>query len=272
MRIRSTFQDYYDGVQAYGVDTTRTYVRVPKLVPVSEVSCHGPDLNVVEDCSLSWGPEDTLCGLPYHTKISARFLGFCGRYYPLLECEQIQHRRVRDGHRIAHQTEVVATAYLHTLDALDEYIAAAELDYSPRNRKRWRWSYETSVAQLRKAFAYLLDYCDRYEHHDTFQDLGAPVYIVESVARAAQADYCKRPVQVPETLTYGELVYLLNPHLKTLDLPTVVDPYTCYQTIAQYLSGVLGNVESRGAELTDAQQVQRHGFDARCGFRKRPRR
>jgi hypothetical protein len=61
----------------------------------------------------------------------------------------------------------------------------------------------------------------------------------------------------------------LNPSLKKLDFQTVKDPYTAYQDIFQFVSGVLNSRENDTVEISDKDKIQKHGFD-KWSFRKLP--
>jgi hypothetical protein len=63
----------------------------------------------------------------------------------------------------------------------------------------------------------------------------------------------------------------LNPKLKDLGFFRIHDAFSCYQTIAQYISGVLTNTEIKGSNMTSNEKVQSHGFDSKYGFRTRPK-
>lgn len=61
------------------------------------------------------------------------------------------------------------------------------------------------------------------------------------------------------------------PNLKDLGLHRVMDPYTTYQEIAMYISGVMGLSQCPTVEISDKSKVLKHGFDPRYGFRTRPK-
>lgn len=72
------------------------------------------------------------------------------------------------------------------------------------------------------------------------------------------------------TAGYGK--FTINPILKNVEFVKAVDPYTAFQEIQMFISGVLGT-GSDGSDIvmTEKQKVQQHGFDVKYGFRKRPK-
>jgi len=60
---------------------------------------------------------------------------------------------------------------------------------------------------------------------------------------------------------------VLNPCLKALDFQTVIDPYTAFQEIMMYISGVLGTPSNPMVAVSEKTKVAKHGFD-KWSFRK----
>jgi hypothetical protein len=59
----------------------------------------------------------------------------------------------------------------------------------------------------------------------------------------------------------------LNPSLKKLNFQKTKDPFTAYQEIYQYVSGVLNSPENKMVKLSDKDKIDKHGFD-KWSFRK----
>ena len=57
--------------------------------------------------------------------------------------------------------------------------------------------------------------------------------------------------------------------LKQVEFVKVFDPYTCFQEIEMYLSGVLGGMSPKMIECSDEVRLESHGFDKRVSFRHR---
>jgi hypothetical protein len=68
---------------------------------------------------------------------------------------------------------------------------------------------------------------------------------------------------------YADQVIHLNPSLKKLDFQKFKDPYTAYQDIFQYVSGVLNSRENYMVKVSDKDKIAKHGFNE-WSFRKLP--
>ena len=63
---------------------------------------------------------------------------------------------------------------------------------------------------------------------------------------------------------------ILNPRLADIGFQRLVDPYTCFQAISQFIEGVVPGQQMPMMAISDASQVRKKGFDPKYGFRKRP--
>lgn len=68
-----------------------------------------------------------------------------------------------------------------------------------------------------------------------------------------------------------EQIITLNPDLTPFRFETRKDPYTAYQDIFQYVSGVLNAPENKMVEISNEDKIAKHGFDKRS-FRKDPKK
>lgn len=66
------------------------------------------------------------------------------------------------------------------------------------------------------------------------------------------------------------VVVVRNPCLKDLNLQRVLDPYTAFQDISQFISGVVPGQHMPMVQLSDKDQIRKKGFDPKYGFRTRP--
>lgn len=62
-----------------------------------------------------------------------------------------------------------------------------------------------------------------------------------------------------------------NPTLKDLRLQNILDPYSCFQNIEQFISGVVPGQQMPMVTLSDKHMVLKKGFDPKYGFRTRPK-
>ena len=66
-----------------------------------------------------------------------------------------------------------------------------------------------------------------------------------------------------------ETTISLGPCLKDLAFYKIKDPYTTYQDIFQYVSGVLNQLEAKMMKITDKDKAAKHGFNE-WSFKKLP--
>jgi len=62
----------------------------------------------------------------------------------------------------------------------------------------------------------------------------------------------------------------VNINLKSINYQTQVDTYTAYQSIYQYISGVLNSKENNMVQISNQDKIDKHGFD-KWSFRKMPK-
>lgn len=309
MRILSKFQDYYDCILAQGQDDAVVFVRERKLVPVSAPSSGwpweaayrdaevGPSRLCVKDQANLKRPElrEGTLVQPWHRTYVEAFLILAGRAYPVwveegegakLWVEALVHDRERPAHRpLAAPTPAVLEQRLRSaLEAWRERpagrlmqapeVKSRRLEFGPsylQNRERAgrRRAYEAAREQfLAQDFTAL--------HLAT----GAPVLLVGppqafAVSRygaqtSVDAQWHMQVKQVLAATPSGTTVALANPRLASLSWASAHDPASCFQTIAQFIGGVVPGRQMPMVEISDQSKVAKHGFDPRYGFRKRP--
>lgn len=86
------------------------------------------------------------------------------------------------------------------------------------------------------------------------------------------------PHHMPEALRKARAIggcganaaLILNPRLADIGFQRLVDPYTCFQAISQFIEGVVPAQQMPMVAISDASQVRKKGFDPKYGFRTRP--
>lgn len=79
----------------------------------------------------------------------------------------------------------------------------------------------------------------------------------------------KCPIIVVNASQKDEYV-TLNPNLKSLSYQTQKDPYTLFQTVYMFLSGVLGTPEKQPRPVSDKIIAANHGHDGEYSFKNLP--
>lgn len=59
------------------------------------------------------------------------------------------------------------------------------------------------------------------------------------------------------------------PYLRSLGFQRIKDPYTAFQDISMYISGVMAQKQNPMVTISDKSKILKHGFDPIYGFRKR---
>jgi hypothetical protein len=70
--------------------------------------------------------------------------------------------------------------------------------------------------------------------------------------------------------SYKDEYITLNPNLKSIGYQTQKDPYTLFQTIYMFLSGVLGTPEKEPRPVSDEIKAANHGHDGEYSFKNVP--
>lgn len=104
-------------------------------------------------------------------------------------------------------------------------------------RKWWSGCYQRFFEHKTDAFL------------EIFHEYQTPLFLIKSSSKGA--------------------ILELNPKLKDVSFQRIKDPYTAYQDIFQYVSGVLNSRENYMVKITDKDKIAKHGFD-KHSFRKLP--
>jgi len=284
MRIISSFRDYYDSVQAHGQDRAVVFVRellmsagVPSSHPtlpwyVKSTTGYragaplGPAVvSVMETAKrrTSWGWSDD------HNQFTESFLIIAGRAYPLWLGDH--WARAYEGPDGLHVTPLPpeATPLGHPdLDGLAELYGKHPARTSPAvsftARPQRAFQDERSKEAQRDRQAYraarqaVLD-ADWTAIHLAH---GSPVVLLQCPER----NYGHHLVQTHDERTR----IIVNPCLADLHVQGLLDPYTAFQAMAQFIGGVMPGQHAPMVTLTDRDQVAKKGFDPVYGFRTRP--
>jgi hypothetical protein len=243
MRIISKFHDYYDPVQAYGMDKTCIYKRKTK-----EFDSKTKEFKEIEDLikpgdkllrgRITWGinrlPEE------YRT-MNYYVVFFCGTVVPVIECGK-GSKNPPYNHKYF---------YYYNIDELEQGV----FKYGTKqDKKHWGratkyfWSMGNT---LRKNV--MTKYFNLNINSDTVMNLhhkyGTPIILYDE-------DY--------------QLIKL-NPKLKNIKFYKHKDVYTCFQDINQFISGILGGQSPPLIEISDSDRIAMRGFN-KWSFRKPPKK
>lgn len=237
MKIVSKFHDYYDSVQAYGIDEACFYKR-----NTEEFKKDTKEFKIIEDLikvnnnllrgKIKWF---MLSETPFRVS-NYYVLFFCGKVYPVLQFRHMTRKSIN-------------YYYYYSLEEL-------EVDFkkwATKTQKKW-WPKTKQV-----------DYWNR-----TFQRYHAEERLSKTVNNNTVNDLhfeLNSPIILYDE--YSDIV-LTNPRLADIKFFKVKDVFTTYQDLGQFISGVLGGQCPITVELSDKIRSQKHGFNE-WSFRTPPK-
>jgi hypothetical protein len=240
MYIISKYRDYYDGAVGMGIDKTIVYDRHFKSMPIPT---HIKEKLREKEYWYSWFTHQHHSQIPkgkYNTYLIV--IGFCGKLYPAIKTQKHIYRNY---------------SYDSVYDIMyDVDEIKAFMDKHQRKTKYFRDS--KTDAQ------YFEEYLDKIKGVDVLEihrEFNSPIFA-----------WGYPPVEIPShgfERDYGEDFYI-NPILKDYSFAKIFDPYTAFQEIQMFISGVMpvgDNVEPLPS--TEKQKVAQHGMD-KWSFRKPP--
>lgn len=249
MRIISKHRDYYDSAAAYGVDTTRTYMRNQYEVPESAKS----DVRKALDPLFQ-----LLKKLPYEDHYNAKFpvgwdvkcfiIAFCGK-------AQLGIRVIKYAtDRQMNYAEETYKEFFYSAQGYRDFIN----DKAPTVLKKYFHSpnrfWGDSIELRNDRLNYLFNKVEAFKGDGLFHAVGDPVILLHrgGLGRMNQREKAE-----------------INPTLKDWGFVKVKDPFTAFQEIDMYLSGVLGCAHPPMIEVGNDVKIAKHGFNDKS-FRKAP--
>lgn len=240
MRIITKQSDYYDSIQSYGQDQSVIYIRKPEELF---------DENFVDEYynlgKSRWGdvPVSHLYNVSDYRGVDivkGFSVFFCGqRYNAVVTSVPNPDRDVLTRIRMTH----------YNLDELDKYIDGLKLkekrEYLPKYRRRYGAKKEST-----KTLERLTNFFNMSKTNDNIHfDLDVPVFVIDAIR-----DNSVRHIKWQKGI-------VKNPILKDYGFAHIKDPYTAYQEIDMYISGVMGGKSPRMQEISDDVMKQQKGFD-----------
>jgi hypothetical protein len=253
MRIVSPFKDYYDSVQSYGADQSITWVRKPQETTLSSLQGYQAFLALLRNT----GARPEWAGLRHSSALyiswmhrgkrgvpgTVGVIGFCGNLYPYHTISLLKPWHTGDYSRKELVRTVFSKEQAVKLIEEGEYCRHHhDIDHAS-NPREWDWLPHESEAPL-SILPLFLD--NRLVCFDWAVDRNA--YKMSHLEK--------------DTLT-------INPQLSPLDFQRIKDPFTAFQDLSMFLSGVLVSPETADISLTEKQKVMQKGFDEKYGFRQR---
>lgn len=229
MLIISSYTDYYDSIASSGIDKTIRYNR---------------QTVTLNACS------------PFHIEHLPRYL--MGGYFGFLSFADRKRQDMQYAFNSPScdlQVIGFCGTYLVTVRMDNKYYmgeSILELDWSTSKRHQQPTTRQTVTDCIQK-FHNKID-------HTLFQEFKVPVFVVPITEVTNQQKQRNRDQNLVD--------FTLNPNLKDLHFHKYKDPYSAFQEIQSYLSGILGIEQHPTIELSDRSKILKAGFDPQISFRK----
>lgn len=195
-------------------------------------------VSTTEDFGVNFDTQDS--GSSYRSyrgySVKLLFLGYCGQIMRVMDLKY----EVKDPNYI-NPVEVrrVFFDFNEFKDFMLENKLARDWDFDNR-----RW-YHSKFEKYRDA--------DTKKMQEIFHRFQTPLFLLTHVSKYASK---------------GTTTIHLGPRLQALDFHKFKDPYTTYQDIFQYVSGVLNHPETKMVKISDKDKIHKHGFD-KWSFRQK---
>lgn len=245
MYIISKFKDYYDSAVGMGIDKSIVYNR--NMVEYTVSGYNNTKIIDPKLCnSFPFFNDYTRYEIKNNTyfDISIGIILFCGKSYPYFKIERSLNCKTTCSDEYFKLFGTNDSLYIYDIDTFLKYIDI--YDYKFKG-----FSYTSPVQRLKENFKMASEY-DPSDLHFKYKS--------------------------PIILLYNEKYYTrkmcmtVNPKLKSLRFASQIHPYTAFQEIQMYISGVISNTEFPGeTEMSELDKVNQHGFDKKYSFRTRPK-
>jgi len=205
----------------------RDYYDTAIAFGVDKTIVYKRETKIIEDTSFNY-PEREICVGNERYHYYKRVLGFCGEIYPIIE--------VITGYN--------ATAYIYNKEDLLQHAIDNNIPISDKHK---HWSLWEAFSLKDRGLD--LDNFFHKENHEKYKEIfieyKTPIFY--------------KPIRGSKLI--------VNPNLKEYGFVKIKDPFTAFQDIMQYISGVLGVGEQNMVEISNEDMRDKKGFDS-WSFRK----
>lgn len=260
MKIISKTKDYYDSALGFGHDESCVYVRQRSIDTTTISADILPWKSQTSSYYFGEQGQRTLrivdTTLPQYTaqyqsaRLHESFVCVAGKAYSVFVASKGIWPELSEHTHIFGHPEAEKTLSLFTQETLKN----GELRYRIEDNlvkfsDSARSSYDYARAQfLNKDFTEL------------HLEMGAPVLLLLNPHhfKSNNASFS------------NNVLVVKNPNLKDLHMHNAIDPFSCFQSIEQFISGVVPGQQMPLVTISDKDMVRKKGFDPKYGFRTRP--
>jgi len=263
MRIGSKFRDYYDGCASFD-DTDSQWFREAKLLAVPKNDSVPPEWHIYSSYLQGFCTDAGICNNRHMNFANGIVMFFCGKFYFGLRVYKF--KQTDSSSWTINQENFVEDS---TYSCLPVSITGStvvcwdkEKFSEVMSQKEYKWF--TLTEEEKKQIDQWFGLNKSQNHKYVFlQDIAIkekqPIIAIERVLweskwRRKWDDKTANNTDIVECI-------IQNPMLKTMDFQTVVDPYTAFQEIEMYVTGVIQHPDPVILEVSDCQRAQQHGFN-----------
>jgi len=253
MRIISKFRDYYDTVQGYGIDKSIVFLRKHYNEPLkykefnSELN-RGREIwqddrdNLLVLNHSSWNRE-------YEINFESGLIGFCGKVYPVGIIQYFEKpfdSLTESKHQAVYSSDEIISFLkkIKAKKALNKFLKKLE-------NKKYNWfnkkTFSKEIADVFFSKMGNSDYIKIFLNHKT------PIFYVRIIGDAN--------IKYHTDVQLKEDEILINPVLQEFNFYKIFDPYTAFQEISMFISGVLGVGTPETTTISDEDMKYKKGFD-----------
>jgi len=249
MYIISKFSDYYDPVAAQGIDKTIIYHRNTETIRCERPkSGKHPQLKLPNEKRVTMKSPSPRGDYPssmercpdYNTGpyIAQKWIiGFCGELFPVIKISPLFGSQSKE------------TRFFFDKDKLNQHLQNLGIDESVTAKRYTHWDSVLSEQGRTNIF-------DKKQWGNLsfiFQEFKTPIFIFgESLVDTH--------ISIPDLI--------LNPKLKDLDFVKMKDPFSAFQDIQSYISGVLGTPARPMVQVSDKIKAASRGHDGEYSFKR----
>ena len=232
MKIFSKFKDYYDHIQQFGQGDDVSYIRnTEKYCKYHEYASSGKWYKMER-------PEDSLSDVPTVQYDMKHPIESLGGFIKIYFCGKVYYALQTHQTVAKDDGKIIPGQFFYDPDKYHKHYEAIDYKYSSRS-------------DLKTIMRNLSD--NGTETSDMNVKVGCPV------------------IMVCHNNWPNGLYNIYNPRLYEIEFQKIVDPYTAYMELDMFISGVLGKTGGEMVTISDKDKIDKHGFDAKYGFRNRPK-
>lgn len=262
MKIISNTKDYYDSALGFGHDESCVYVRQRSV-----------DTTTISTDILPWQPSK-IPSLYYFGEQGQRTLRIIDTSLPQYKAQHQTARFYESFVCVAGKAYCVFVASKGVWPHLSEHtqiLGHPEAEkilnlFSQETLKNGelRYRVEDNLSKFSDSVRSSYDYARTKFLTKDFTalhlEMGAPVLLLLN----------PHHFKSDSASVSNNVLVVKNPNLKDLHMHNTIDPFSCFQSIEQFISGVVLGEQMPLVSISDKDMVRKKGFDPKYGFRTRP--